>query len=220
MNAESLAEKHGSMPSLNKVIASFFEIDKVCLMHASNCHKGEIMTTQEDTYEGGCTCGQVRYKINSSPLIVHCCHCRWCQRQTGTVFALNALFEANHVELIGGEVSEIVVPSPSGKGQKIARCPKCQFAVWSNYYMGSIKDLIRFIRVGTLDNPDRLPPDIHIFTISKQPWITLPPDDLVVDEFYDYEKVWTKGNVQRREFFLKSATKEAFYAVFVKSGSG
>jgi hypothetical protein len=107
----------------------------------------------------------VRYKIVSDPLIVHCCHCRYCQRQTGASFALNALFEASHVELLSGTVNEIIVPSPSGKGQKIARCQKCEIAIWSNYFMMGIKDMVRFIRVGTLNNPDLLPP--QMFTSSQ-----------------------------------------------------
>jgi hypothetical protein len=152
--------------------------------------------------EGGCTCGYVRYKIVSDPLIVHCCHCRYCQRQTGASFALNALFEASHVELLSGTVNEIIVPSPSGKGQKIARCPKCEIAIWSNYFMTGIKDMVRFIRVGTLDNPDLLPPDVHIFTESKQPWVNLSPDDLAVKEFYDYKKVWASENQKIRESLL------------------
>ncbi len=152
--------------------------------------------------EGGCTCGHVRFRITSKPLIVHCCHCRWCQRQTGAAFALNALYEAVDVEIIRGDVSEKTIPSPSGKGQTIARCPKCKVAVWSNYYMGGINELIRFIRVGTLDNPDQLPPDVHIFTSTKQPWLNLPKDDLVVKEFYDYEKTWTKENLERRKVLL------------------
>jgi len=152
--------------------------------------------------EGGCTCGYVRYKIVSDPLIVHCCHCRYCQRQTGASFALNALFEASHVELLNGMVNEIIVPSPSGKGQKIARCPKCEIAIWSNYFMMGIKDMVRFIRVGTLDNPDLLPPDIHIFTESKQPWVQLSPDALAVKEFYEYKKVWTSENLKIRESLL------------------
>jgi hypothetical protein len=152
--------------------------------------------------EGGCTCGYVRYKIVSDPLIVHCCHCRYCQRQTGASFALNALFEASHVELLSGTVNEIIVPSPSGKGQKIARCPKCEIAIWSNYFMVGIKDMVRFIRVGTLDNPDLLPPDVHIFTESKQSWVNLSPDDLAVKEFYDYKKVWASENQKIRESLL------------------
>lgn len=160
------------------------------------------MTSTSTTQEGGCTCGHVRYKVIAEPLIVHCCHCRVCQRQTGTAFALNALFEAKHVEVLKGAVSEITVPSPSGKGQKIARCPICEVAVWSNYYMGGIRDGIRFIRVGTLDEPDNLPPDVHIFTKSKQPWVVLPKDDIAVDVFYDYEKVWSSKNFERRKELL------------------
>jgi hypothetical protein len=157
--------------------------------------------------EGGCTCGHVRYKLIADPLIVHCCHCRVCQRQTGTAFALNALFETKHVEVILGEVSEIIVPSPSEKGQKIARCPICEVAVWSNYYMGGIRDGIRFIRVGTLDEPDSFPPDIHIFVESKQPWIELPKSHKAVDVFYDYEKVWSPKNFERRLELLAMVKK-------------
>ncbi len=160
------------------------------------------MTLTSTSREGGCTCGHVRYKVIAEPLIVHCCHCRRCQRQTGTAFALNALFEAKHVEILEGGITEIAVPSPSGKGQKIARCPICEVAVWSNYYMGGIRDAIRFIRVGTLDEPDNLPPDVHIFTESKQPWVVLPKDDLAVDVFYDYEKVWSPKNFERRNELL------------------
>jgi hypothetical protein len=167
------------------------------------------MSLQIKSCEGGCACGHVRYKIVSEPLIVHCCHCRYCQRQTGAAFALNALFVASHVKVLNGEVNDIVVPSPSGNGQTIARCSKCEVAIWSNYFMGGIKDGIRFIRVGTLDNPDQFPPDVHIFTESKLPWINLPSDDLVVEVFYDYDKVWTsKNNALRKSLIAKAFSKK------------
>jgi len=155
--------------------------------------------------EGGCTCGEVRYEILASPLIVHCCHCRWCQRQTGSAFALNALLEAEQVRVVKGEVEILAVASPSGKGQTIARCQSCRIAVWSSYYMGGLKDYIRFIRVGTLDNPDIMPPDVHIFTCSKQPWVQLPKDAAVVDHFYKYEDVWSADSLTRREALLVDA---------------
>ena len=123
--------------------------------------------------EGGCTCGAVRYRMNTRPLFVHCCHCRWCQRETGASFALNAMIESDRVSLLKGQPEVVNTPSNSGKGQKIARCPVCRIALWSNY--AGAGDAVRFIRVGTLDDPDRLPPDIHIFTSSKQPWVVLPP---------------------------------------------
>ena len=146
-------------------------------------------------FEGGCTCGEVRYRITSPPLIVHCCHCRWCQRETGTAFALNAMIEADRVELRSGAPVTIVTPSLSGEGQKITRCPRCQIAVWSNY-AGS-GDRFRFVRVGTLDMPDALPPDVHIFTMSKQPWVVLPPEVPAVEEFYDRDKVWSAASLAR-----------------------
>jgi len=168
------------------------------------------MKNRTGNYEGGCACGHVRYKIVANPLIVHCCHCRYCQRQSGASFALNAMFEASQVELLNGSVNEIVVRSPSGNGQKIARCPKCEIAVWSNYFMMGIKEKIRFIRVGTLDNPDLLPPDVHIFTSTKQPWVNLSPDELAVEEFYDYQKVWKPENLKIRELLLAKGDNEKF----------
>jgi len=122
---------------------------------------------------GGCDCRTLGYRLETKPLFVHCCHCRWCQRETGASFALNALIEADRVTLISGEPEIVDTPSASGKGQKIARCPQCRIALWSNY--AGAGSAIRFIRVGTLDEPDHLPPDIHIYTSSKQPWVILPP---------------------------------------------
>ena len=155
------------------------------------------MTAPESArFDGGCTCRTVRYRMTSRPLFVHCCHCRWCQRETGASFALNAMIEADRVLLLAGEPELVHTPSNSGKGQKIWRCPKCCVAVWSNY-AGS-GDAVRFVRVGTLDAPDRLPPDIHIFTSSKQPWVLLPPGTPAVPEFYDREKYWPAESLERR----------------------
>ena len=146
--------------------------------------------------EGGCTCGAVRYRMTSAPMFVHCCHCRWCQRETGASFALNAMIEADRVVLLKGAPETVDTPSESGKGQKIVRCPVCRIALWSNY--AGAGDAIRFVRVGTLDEPDRLPPDIHIFTGSKQPWIVLPPDTPAVDVYYDRNELWPEASLARR----------------------
>jgi hypothetical protein len=152
------------------------------------------------TFDGGCTCRQVRYRMATRPLFVHCCHCRWCQRETGSAFALNAMIEADRVQLLAGEIEAIDTPSASGKGQKISRCPKCRVAVWSNYAGGG--DAVRFVRVGTLDEPDRLPPDIHIFTASKQPWVVLPPGVPAVEEYYQASKHWPPESLERRAALL------------------
>jgi hypothetical protein len=153
--------------------------------------------------EGGCTCRAIRYRMISAPLFVHCCHCRWCQRETGASFALNAMIEADRIVVLEGEPEVVATPSNSGKGQKIIRCPRCRIALWSNY--AGAGDAIRFVRVGTLDDPDRLPPDIHIFTASKQPWVVLPPGTPAVAEYYDHDRYWPEESLERRRVLLASA---------------
>ncbi len=166
--------------------------------------------------DGGCDCSFVRYRLERRPLFVHCCHCRWCQRETGASFALNALVEADFVTHRGGEPELVDTPSHSGRGQKIARCPRCRLAVWSNY--AGAGPLLRFVRVGTLDDPDRLPPDIHIFTASKQPWVLLPPGQPAVPEYYDREAYWPPESLARRVVLLPRI--EAYLASVRATGSG
>ena len=158
------------------------------------------MSTGDFPIEGGCTCGAVRYRMTTKPLFVHCCHCRWCQRETGASFALNAMIEADRVILLQGEPEIVNTPSASGKGQKIARCPICRIALWSNY--AGAGDAVRFVRVGTLDAPDRLPPDIHIFASSKQPWVVLPPGIPAVAEYYRSAELWPRESLERRAALL------------------
>ena len=143
-----------------------------------------------DGLEGGCTCGAVRYRMTGAPLFVHCCHCRWCQRETGSAFALNAMVEAEHVELLAGRPELVDTPSESGRGQKIARCPHCRVAVWSHY--GGAGEAICFVRVGTLAEADRVPPDVHIYTDSKQPWVVIPPGAKSMPGYYKPKEVWSE----------------------------
>ena len=160
------------------------------------------MPTPDDPFtpSGGCDCGLVRYRLASRPLFVHCCHCRWCQRESGSAFALNALIETERVEMLGAEPELVVTPSASGKGQRIARCPRCRIAVWSHY--AGAGPAFAFVRVGTLDEPDRLPPDIHIFTASRQPWVLLPPGTPAVPEYYPRSRHWPAQSLARREALL------------------
>jgi hypothetical protein len=130
------------------------------------------------------------------PLFVHCCHCRWCQRETGASFALNAMIEADRVVVLAGSPEAVDTPSLSGKGQKIWRCPTCRIAVWSNY--AGAGSAIRFVRVGTLDRPDAVPPDLHIYTASKQPWVVLPEGTPAVAEYYRAQEHWPAESLARR----------------------
>lgn len=158
----------------------------------------------DSTFEGGCDCRRLRYRMISHPLFVHCCHCRWCQRETGASFALNAMIEADRIDLLAGEPVVVDTPSQSGRGQRIHRCPRCWVALWSNYAGAGPR--VHFVRVGTLDNPDALPPDIHIFTASKQPWVVLPSGVPAVAEYYDREMHWPKASLARREALLAKRT--------------
>ena len=145
--------------------------------------------------DGGCTCGAVRYRMATRPLFVHCCHCRWCQRETGASFALNAMIESDRLQLLQGELEPVMTPSLSGKGQKIMRCARCRIGMWSHY--AGAGQTVSFVRVGTLDAPDRLPPDIHIFTMSKQPWVVLPDGVPAVHEYYRRSEHWPSDSLAR-----------------------
>jgi len=163
------------------------------------------MTDAKDApLEGGCDCRKVRYRMLSRPLFVHCCHCRWCQRESGASFALNAMIEADRVVHLGAEPEIVDTPSASGLGQQIARCPTCRIAIWSNY--SGAGPAVRFVRVGTLDEPDRLPPDIHIFTASKQPWVVIPDGAAAVPEYYEREQHWPSESLARRVALLPKIT--------------
>ena len=159
-----------------------------------------MASANEFPIEGGCSCKSVRYRLEGTPLFVHCCHCTWCQRETGASFALNAMIEADRVTSLGAEPELVSTPSESGLGQRIARCPKCRIAVWSNY-AGS-GPVVKFVRVGALDNPSLLPPDIHIFTRSKQPWVSIESGAPSVPEYYEREQYWSPESLARRQKLL------------------
>jgi hypothetical protein len=150
--------------------------------------------------EGGCACGAVRYRLTSPPMIVHCCHCRDCQRQTGGAFAVNALIETDRIEMLSGEPVAISVPTDSGRPHDVYRCPVCETAVWSDY---GRRPLLRFVRAMTLDDPDALPPDVHIFTRSKLPWVGLPPEVPAFEVYYDMATLWPPESLARRKAILR-----------------
>ena len=150
-----------------------------------------------DAFEGGCACGAVRYRLTDAPMFVHCCHCTSCQTETGSAFVLNALIESDRVETIAGAPEPVMTPSESGKGQQIWRCPDCHVAVWSNY--GGAGDKLRFVRIGTLDDPGALPPDVHIYTRSKLPWLRLPEGAPAFEAYYDSKALWPAASLERRK---------------------
>ncbi|KAH8763898.1 glutathione-dependent formaldehyde-activating GFA [Hyaloscypha sp. PMI_1271] len=166
--------------------------------------------------EGSCDCQNIRYRVEAKPLIVHCCHCRWCQRETGSAFALNAVIETTNITPLTTDPEIIHTASQSGRGQKIARCPKCHLAVWSHY--SSAGPLVTFVRVGTLENPDVVGgPGVHIFTSTKQKWVVLDGKVPVVSEFYDMEEIWSKESLERWRVLLPEVEKYRASLVPVES---
>jgi hypothetical protein len=156
------------------------------------------MADEPAPLEGRCACGEVRYRLADRPFAVHCCHCRDCQRETGSAFVLNGLIERPMIEVLAGAPEIIDTPSASGKGQAIFRCPTCQVAVWS--YYGGKEGKSAFVRIGTLESPDACPPQVHIFTRSKQPWFDLPMDACAYEIFYsrdDLERLFGEDGAAR-----------------------
>jgi hypothetical protein len=145
--------------------------------------------------EGGCSCGAVRYRLTSEPLFTHCCHCLNCQRQTGSAFVINLLIEAARVELLAGDPQPVDVPRDDGSTQRIYRCTACRVAVFSEY--GSPR--VWFVRGGTLDEPSQVEPDVHIYTRSKVPWITLPGSVPAFEAYYDMQALWPAASLERLE---------------------
>ncbi|MGH7089914.1 MAG: GFA family protein, partial [Stellaceae bacterium] len=124
---------------------------------------------------------------------------RDCQRQTGSAFVLNALIETARLAVLQGEPVPVAMATDSGRPHRIFRCPSCQTAVWSEY--GGLSAL-RFVRVGTLDDPAALPPDVHIYTRSKLPWVALPETVPAFPAYYDAKTLWPAASLARRKAAL------------------
>ena len=152
-----------------------------------------------DHLAGGCACGAVRYRLGSAPMFVHCCHCRDCQRQTGSAFVINALIETDRITILSGRPKPVAVPTESGRPHEIHRCADCGTALWSDY---GGRPALRFVRVGTLDDPSAFRPDVHIYVRSKLPWVALPEDTPTFEAYYDIQALWPAASLERRRAIL------------------
>lgn len=152
-----------------------------------------------ETLDGGCSCGAVRYRLTSRPMFVNCCHCTQCQRLTGSAFVINALIETARIEILSGTTVVTAGPSESGRPHDIHRCDACATALWSDY---GRRPALRFVRAGALDDPAAAPPDAHIFTRSKLPWIALPANAPAYEIYYDMKALWPPDSLARRRAIL------------------
>lgn len=154
---------------------------------------------------GQCFCGAVRFRMHGAPMFVHCCHCRDCQRQSGSAFAVNGLIEAERVDLLEGEPVATRMATESGYPHDIYRCPSCQSALWSDY---GGRTWLRFLRMATLDDPSAFAPDVHIYTRSKVAWLSLPEDTPAFDAYYDVRAQWPAESQARYKAAKDRAARE------------
>jgi len=145
--------------------------------------------------QGGCACRAVRYGLTAAPLIVHACHCRDCQRIAGSAFVINLWIEAKFVEAGATAPKSFRLAGGSGRPHEVFFCETCGTYLWSRYH-GSPGDFL-FVRAGTLDRPEAVRPDVHIFTRSKLPWLELPQGVPAFKTFYKIDKVWPAESLKR-----------------------
>ncbi len=150
-------------------------------------------------FMGGCSCGRVRYRLDDTPLIVHSCHCRMCQRLTGSSNAINVVIEGACIKHLTGQLEETEALTPSGHGQVISRCSVCRVAVWSEYKVMTARTgaPLRFVRAGTLDDPSRVPPDVHIYAETKLAHVRPDKGIPVFSGFYDLKRTWRADSLRR-----------------------
>jgi hypothetical protein len=153
--------------------------------------------------EGGCACGDVRYALHISPLIVHACHCTDCRRLTGSAYAVNAWIEQEFVEQKSGTLCKFERKGGSGSPHDVHFCSRCGTAVWSRYHRAP--GTYWWVRVGTLDRPDLVSPDVHIWTRSKHPSVTLPDGVPVFEAYYERDQVWSQESLARMEAHLRKS---------------
>ncbi len=184
-------------------------------MRCDYCYKFDLNLSQRESASnrgpkealmklgGGCACKAIRYKLTESPLIVHACHCRDCQRISGSAFVINIWIESKFVERQGDKPNSFMLKGGTGNNHEVFFCGKCGTYVWSRYY-GAPGDAL-FVRAGTLDNAEAVRPDVHIFTRSKLPWVTLPEGARAFNTFYDISKEWSPESLARRKTMLAEA---------------
>ena len=151
--------------------------------------------------QGGCACKAVRYTLTDSPLIVHACHCRDCQRITGSAFVINMWIESDRVEVGPVAPKSFRLSGGSGKAHDVFFCEACGTYLWS-YYHGAPSSF--FVRAGTLDDPAGVAPDVHIYTRSKLPWVTLPESVPAFEVYYDRHQIWPAASLERLDAVFAS----------------
>ena len=152
---------------------------------------------------GGCICGQVKYQITDKPLFTQACHCKDCKVLTGSSYVVNSSILENTL-IVEGEVSSTELKAGSGASYKTYFCTKCGNYVYADYdsAVGRLT-----VRTKTLDNSEKFPPQVHIFTKDKDPWLNLSEDVICFKEMYDQKKTWPEDSLNRYNEYLKANSK-------------
>lgn len=165
---------------------------------------------------GGCHCAAVRYRILTAPLFCYACHCIDCQKDTGSAFALHAVIEAFNIKVISETRPKLLTliqdPSKPQAKSRHSLCPKCGTVLWGNDPQWD--HAVSNVRIGTLDFPGIMEPDMHMFVGSKLGWIDLPKDAKTSRRGFDYKTTWPKSSLKRLEICLErfEAAKKALEA--------
>ena len=127
--------------------------------------------------QGGCQCGEVRYRLGAEPRGLTACHCLDCQRQSGSAFGLSLDIAKPAFQLLSGRLESFSVRCASGRSKECAFCPRCGTRIYHAGEWGVS------VKAGTLDDTSQLHPEAHYWTARKQPWVEIPagvpsfPDD-------------------------------------------
>ena len=129
----------------------------------------------DETIEGGCMCGSVRYRLSRKPIAVMVCHCSRCRHQSGSAFSVNLMVKADTMAIEGALSMFVSTDTDSGVPIDIEFCPRCGSPVRSR--PGTNRQLFA-LKAGTADDPSQFKPTVHVWTESALPWVEIPSDVL------------------------------------------
>ena len=124
------------------------------------------------TLSGGCACGAIRYETDADPVVMLNCHCRDCQKASGSAYSAMVVVPGSAVRL-SGEPRYNKVVGKGGKAVERGFCPTCGSQVTAK--LERMPDVLG-LQAGSLDDPSRFKPAMDIFTDSAQPWDIMLPD--------------------------------------------
>ena len=158
------------------------------------------LVSDKKNLKGGCPCGKVKYTITEDPLFTQACHCKNCKISTGSSYVVHTSVLEKSL-IVEGEISSTELPTGSGKGYRAYFCAKCGVYIYCKYNFGKGR---LTVRTKTLENPNIFPPQAHIFTKDKDPWINLTDDAKCFNEMYDPKSTWPEKSLKRYSDYLKA----------------